>query len=65
MFIAFKNKILTHKYQLQVLRLVFYKQKLGEKFIFFLCNFLNISDVEINIETEVKNTKSIINTCET
>jgi hypothetical protein len=53
MFIAIKTDILIHKYCLQVLRLIFFiiKSLLKKS---FLCNFLNISDVEINIETEVK-----------
>ena len=31
----------------------------------YLCNFLNIIDAKVNVETEAKNTKSIINTDET
>jgi hypothetical protein len=53
MFIAIKTDILIHKYCLQVLGCFFYNQNLTKK-NHYLCNFLNISDVEINIETEVK-----------
>jgi hypothetical protein len=52
MFIAIKINILTHKYLLQVLRIVFFKIKACWK-IHYLYDILNIAVVEINVKIEV------------